>query len=194
MFRKLPIRCALGGAAALLLALGAAAPLAAQGLADMKIAIIDTERILLTSETGKKALEELRGLQTAKEEEGKAMQGELEALRDRLTEGRLSLSDERIAEMEKEMEDRAIALRRFQDDANRDLNKKRDEILARVDRAVMPIINAYGQEGAYDLIFRKFESGLIYANEGVDVTDEIIRRLDSGGGAQQQPAASGAGG
>lgn len=194
MFRKLPIRCALGGAAALLLALGAAAPLAAQGLADMKIAIIDTERILLTSETGKKALEELRGLQTAKEEEGTAMQSELEALRDRLTEGRLSLSDERIAEMEKEMEDRAIALRRFQDDANRDLNKKRDEILARVDRAVMPIINAYGQEGAYDLIFRKFESGLIYANEGVDVTDEIIRRLDSGGGAQQQPAASGAGG
>jgi len=183
MFRKLPIRAALAGAAALVLALGAAAPLAAQGMADMKIAIIDTERILLTSETGKKALEELRTLQASKEEQGKTMQNELEGLRDRLTEGRLSLSEDRIAEMEKEMEDKAIALRRFQDDANRDLNKKRDEILARVDRAVMPIINTYGQEGAYDLIFRKFESGLIYANEAVDVTDEIIQRLDSGQGA-----------
>jgi len=192
MSRKLPIRGALAGAAALVLALGAAAPLAAQGLADMKIAIIDTERILTTSETGKKALEELRTLQTAKEEQGKAMQSELETLRDRLTEGRLSLSDERIAEMEKEMEDKAIALRRFQDDANRDLGKKRDEVLRRVDQAVMPIITAYGQEGSFDLIFRKFESGLIYANDGVDVTDEIIRRLDSGGGAQ--PAASGSGG
>lgn len=190
MFRKLTIRAALAGAAAFALALGFAAPLAAQGTADLKIAIIDTERILLTSETGKKALEELRTLQTSKEEQGKSMQSELEGLRDRLTEGRLSLSEDRIQEMEKEMEDKAIALRRFQDDANRDLNKKRDEILARVDRAVMPIINTYGQEGSFDLIFRKFESGLIFAGEGIDVTDEIIRRLDSGRGA----AASGSGG
>jgi len=178
MFRKLPIRGVLAGAFALLLASGVAAPLAAQGL---KIAIIDTERILLTSATGKKALEELTALRTAKEEQGRQLQGEVELLRDRLTEGRLSLSEERITEIEKELEDKAIALRRFQDDANRELNKKRDEILAQVDGKVMPIINAYGQEGAYDLIFRKFESGLIYANEGVDVTDEIIRRLDTGG-------------
>ena len=74
-------------------------------------------------------------------------------------------------------------MRRFQDDANRELTKRRDEVLAAVDQKVMPIINQYGQANGYDLIFRKFESGLIYAADAVDITDEVIAALDAGGGA-----------
>lgn len=177
MSLKMSTRNALAGALAAVLALAVVAPLAAQ---EMKIAVIDTEQILLNSTTGKKALEQLKALRTQKEEEGKKLQDELEALRDRLNEGRLSLAEDRIRTMEKELEDKSIALRRFQDDANRDLNKRRDEVLAQVDSKVMPIINAYGKEQGFDLIFRKFESGLIYADEGSDITPEVIRRLDAG--------------
>ncbi len=35
----------------------------------------------------------------------------------------------------------------------------------------MPVINQVGKEQGYTLIFRKFESGLIYADEAVDITD-----------------------
>jgi outer membrane protein len=176
-----PLRV-LAGAFALVLGLAAAAPLAAQQATGLKIAVLDTEQILLQSATGKAALEELRTRRERKEGEGKALQTEVQQLRDRLSEGRLSLSQDKIAELEKQLEDKAISLRRFEDDANRELTKKREEVLAKVDSKVMPIINAYGQEMGYDLIFRKFESGLIYADEGVDVTPEIIRRLDASGG------------
>lgn len=169
----------LAGAFALVLLLAVAAPLAAQE--SMKIAILDTEQILTTSETGKKALEELQALRAQKEQEGQQLQEEAEALQARLQEGRLSLSQDKIAELQGQLEDKAVELRRFQDDANRQLSKKRDEILARVDAQVMPIINAYGQEQGYDLIFRKFESGLIYADDAIDVTADIIQRLDAAG-------------
>jgi Skp family chaperone for outer membrane proteins len=43
----------------------------------------------------------------------------------------------------------------------------------------MPVINQAGKELGYTLIFRKFESGLIYADEAVDITDSIIKRLDA---------------
>jgi Skp family chaperone for outer membrane proteins len=43
----------------------------------------------------------------------------------------------------------------------------------------MPVINRAGKELGYTLIFRKFESGLIFADESVDLTNEIIRRLDA---------------
>lgn len=42
-----------------------------------------------------------------------------------------------------------------------------------------PIIEAAGAEGGYTLIFNKFQSGLVFAAEQVDITDEIIRRFDA---------------
>jgi outer membrane protein len=81
--------------------------------------------------------------------------------------------------MQKQYEDKEIYLRRFQDDATRELNKKRDEILAQIDKQVMPVINQVGKEMGFTLIFRKFESGLIYADETVDITNTIIERLDA---------------
>jgi outer membrane protein len=162
------------------LALGVAAPLAAQA---QKIAIIDTERVITSSATGKQALEGLTSLRQQKQQEGQALEKELADLQTRLQEGRLSLSEDKIAELQRQAEDKALAMRRFQDDANRELSKRRDEVLAAVDQKVMPIINQYGQANGYDLIFRKFESGLIYAAEAVDITDEVIAALDAGGGA-----------
>lgn len=162
-------------AAALVLAAGTL-PAAAQ---DLKVAVINTEQVLLESATGKAALDELRQLREAKEAEGKALQTEAEDLRKRLTEGRLSLAEDKIAELEQQLEEKGIALRRFQDDASRELNKRRDEVLASIDRKVLPIINQVGQEQGYALIFRKFESGLVFASDEIDITAEIIRRLDA---------------
>lgn len=163
-------------AAVLVLAAGFAVPAAAQA---PKVAVINTEQVLLESETGKAALAELRTLREAKEAEGQALQDEVEQLRNRLTEGRLSLAEDKIAELERQLEERGIALRRFQDDANRELNKRRDDVLAAIDKKVLPIINQVGKEQGYSLIFRKFESGLVYASDEVDITGEIIRRLDA---------------
>jgi outer membrane protein len=174
-------------AAAVLLAAAGALPAAAQ---ELKVAVINTEQVLLESATGKAALAELRQLREAKEAEGEALSKEVDDLRKRLTEGRLSLAEDKIAELERQLEEKGIALRRFQDDANRELNQRRDEVLAAIDRKVLPIINQVGQEQGYSLIFRKFESGLVFASEEVDITGEIIRRLDAGGAASA-PAAPG---
>ena len=153
-----------------------AAPLAAQ--APAKVAVIDVERILLESERGKTALQELDALRKQKQEEGETLQQEITDLRTRLTEGQLSLAQDKIAELQKQLEDRVIALRRFQDDANRELSKKRDDILGRIEQSVFPVINQIGQEGGYTLIFNKYNSGLVYADEAVDITTQVIERYN----------------
>ena len=53
----------------------------------------------------------------------------------------------------------------------------------------MPIIAQIGKEKGYVLIFRKFESGLIYAADEVDITSEIIKRIDAAN-AGAAPAAA----
>ncbi|HEX7182689.1 MAG TPA: OmpH family outer membrane protein [Thermoanaerobaculia bacterium] len=185
-------RASLGTALIVLGALGmalavptlAAAQAPAQGV--IKIAVIDTEKILLNSQAGKRALAELKKVQEQKEKEGLAKQQEIKDLQAKIADGRLSLAQDKLEEMQKQLEDKVIALRRFQDDATRDLNKKRDDVLGAIDQQVMPVINQAGKELGYTLIFRKFESGLIYADEAVDITSSIIQRLDAGAGAAQQ--------
>jgi outer membrane protein len=150
----------------------------AQAPAGLKIAVIDTERVLLASETGKKALGDLKKLQEAKESELKARQQEIQELQTKVQDGRLSLAKDKLSDMEKQLEDKVIALRRLQDDATRELNKKRDDVLAQIDQKVMPVINQVGKELGYTMIFRKFESGLIYADDSIDITNQVIQRLD----------------
>ena len=111
-------------------------------------------------------------------------QQEIKDLQAKLTDGRMSLAQDKLSEMEKQLEDKVISLRRFQEDANSELTKKRDQVLAQIDQKVMPVINQIGKEMGYTLIFRKCESGLIYADEAVDITASVIQRLDGAAPAQ----------
>jgi outer membrane protein len=155
----------------------------AAAVAETKVAVINTEQILLESATGKKAIGELKKLQDQKEAELKAKEQEIKDLQTRLNEGRLSLAQEKLDEINKQLEERVIAGRRLQDDANRELGKRRDELLGAVDQKVMPLISKLGKELGYTLIFRKFESGLIYADDAVDITKVVIEQLDAAAAA-----------
>jgi outer membrane protein len=159
----------------------AAAPAAAPAAAGpVRIAVIDTEKILLSSNAGKKAVADLKKLQDQREKELGARAQELKDLQGKINDGRLSLAQDKLADLSKQYEEKEIALRRAQDDATRELTKKRDEMLAAIDEKVMPVINQVGKELGYTLIFRKFESGLIYADDGVDITNAVIQRIDAG--------------
>jgi len=156
-----------------------AAPAPRPAPGPFKVAVINTEQILTESVAGKKALADLRKIQEQKEAEIEGRQKEIRDLQAKIDDGRLSLAQDKLTEMEKQLEDKVIAVRRLQDDATRDLNKRKDDVLGAIDQRVMPVINQVGKEQGYTLIFRKFESGLIYADEAIDITDLVIKRLDA---------------
>jgi outer membrane protein len=163
------------------LAQGAAAPARPAFNGVLKVAVINTEQILLESQAGKKAVAELKKVQDQKEAELNSKQEEIKSLQSKIDSGRLSLAQDKLADLEKQLEDRVISARRLQDDANRDLNKRKDDVLGGIDQRVMPVINQLGKEMGFTLIFRKFESGLIYADEAIDITPMVIQRLDASG-------------
>jgi len=162
------------------LAQGAAAP--ARPAGTLKVAVINTEQILLESVAGKKAVADLKKVQEQKEAELNSKQEEIKTLQAKIDSGRLSLAQDKLADLEKQLEDKVISARRLQDDANRDLNKRKDDVLGGIDQRVMPVINQLGKEMGFTLIFRKFESGLIYADEAIDITPLVIQRLDANAG------------
>ena len=144
-----------------------------------KVGVIDVQRLVFESATGKEMLEKLKNLREQKSAEGSGLKQEVEDLQQRVADGRLSLSDDRLADLEKEMEEKLIDLKRFSDDAERLLQKEQEESFGRIERQVMPIISEVGAELGYTMIFNKFNSGLLYAEDHVDLTELILQRFDS---------------
>jgi outer membrane protein len=157
----------------------AAAPLAAQS--GVKVAVIDVNRIMTDSQRGKAVVDNLDKLQAERAASLKTMNDELVEMQRKFQEGRLSLAEDKLAQLQAQIEDRSRAFQRAREDAERDVQKRRADEIERVEAAVFPIINAVGKEGGYTMIFNKFQSGLVYADEAIDITDQVIQRLDAAG-------------
>jgi outer membrane protein len=145
----------------------------------LKIATIDSDRVVAESARGKAALEKLKTLQDQKVAEGRRLNQELADLRKRMEDGRLSLAPDKLEELRKQIQDKGIALERFQADAQRELEQQRERELAGIERDILAIIDAVGKEQGYTLIFNKFRSGLVFAEDSVDITQQVIQRFDA---------------
>jgi len=154
--------------------------LALPAAAQATVAVIDVQRVVTDSDPGKESLQRLMTLQNEKIEEGRNLQTELTALREQFNKQRLTRSEQKLEEMTGQIEDKTISLQRFEDDAKRSLEEARRTALGRLEQQIMPIINEIGKERGLTLIFNKFQdSGIIYADDAVDITDEVIRRFNT---------------
>lgn len=144
----------------------------------VKVAVIDVQKILTDSNEGKKALASLKKLSDGKMKEARAKQVDITDLRSRIAEGKLTLSEDKLADLEKQLEQKVNDFQQFQQDANHELQTARDKAFNQIENEVMPIINAVGQKGGYTLIFNKYQSGLLYAPDAIDITNEIVKKFD----------------
>ncbi len=159
----------------------ATAPAAAQGT--FKLAVIDVNRIMTDSARGKAVLAGIEKLQSERSAQLKTLNEELTDMQKRFQEGRLSLAEDKLAELQAQIEEKDRVFKRAREDAERDVQKRRADEIEKIESAVFPIINSLGKEGGYTMIFNKFQSGLVYADDTVDITDEVIKRLDAAGAA-----------
>ena len=74
--------------------------------APAKVAVIDVQKVLATSTAGKAAYERLKKMQEERITKAKGMEDELRKLETELTTKRLSLSEDKVAELTRSIADR----------------------------------------------------------------------------------------
>ncbi len=153
-----------------------------------KFAVINVVQLLEESDPGRQGIEDLKTLQKTKTDERNALRATIQELRTKISEGQFSLSEDKLAELQKQLEDKGIELQRFNDDTSRELQTRQEQMLTNIQELVMPIINQVGQEFGYTMIFNKFESGLVYASDAIDITAEVMKRLNDHAAAEGAPA------
>jgi len=166
-----------------------AIPALAQSSAPARVAVIDVNKVLSSSAAGKTAAAKLKQLQEDKMARAQKLDDEIKTLDNDINTKKISLSEEKLADMTKQLSDKKIAMQRFAQDADRELGEARDRVMADLNQKIMPVVDQIGKEMGLAAIFNKFESGLIYASEAIDITDVVIKRFnDAQGAPAAQPA------
>jgi len=151
----------------------------AQQPGSLTVAVIDVQQIVQESAAGKEAMARLKKLTDEKMAEGRKLAEARQALEKQLATQGPTLSDQKRSELAKQLEDKDIELRRFDEDARAALEEARRKELDALEKQIMPIINELGRELKLQLIFNKYQSGLVFADDAVDITDQVLRRFNT---------------
>ncbi len=145
----------------------------------LAVAVIDVQMLVTESAAGKEIKGRLQKLADEKRAQAAKLQDEHDTLAKQIQTQGSTLTDVRLAELKKELEDKEVAMRRFEDDTKQQLDEAQRKELDGLEKQIMPIIRELGQEMKLQLIFNKFQSGLVYADEATDITDIVLKRFNT---------------
>lgn len=157
-------------------------PLAGLADASPKFAVIDLDRLMSTSNAGKKLLAPMNEVIHAGQAEAERLDGEIQKIRDQAiehTKNPIPGSHQALLLLQAQFSRHLAELTRLDVDTRQKLTRMRYQSLLDFNHAALPVIQALGKELGLSLILRKQESGLLYADEASDLTSLAIQRLDA---------------
>jgi len=163
---------------------GAVAALPAAG-AEVKIAVVDFQKLAVESPQGKAVQESMRAEFAPRQRTLAAQEQAVKAKEDKLQKDGATMSEDQRARAEKELRDSAREFERAKAEAQDDFNARRNEALSRLQRTIIEEVRTYGKAQNYDLILD--QGGVIYNASATDITPAVLSALQARGGA---PAAT----
>ena len=151
---------------------------AAFGADGAKIGSVDIQKVLVLSDAGKEAKEQLAGKGNKYEAEKNTREEELKKLKGELEKQSVVLADDARKAKEQLFMQKRKELDRFLKDAQEDLQAKNDELTSRLVEEIVKLIQDYGKKNGYSLIFVKNES-MVFVDENVDLTEGILKAFNS---------------
>jgi outer membrane protein len=147
--------------------------------AGAKVAYINPQRIFQESTEGKAALGRVKALTDKKTTENQQKQKALADNQQKLQTSGSLLNDVARANLEKEIEKQQVEVQRFQQDAQAEIQELQNEVQREFAGRVQPIIDQIAQEKGLHLVFNMADAGLAWALPGLDISGDVIRRLDT---------------
>jgi outer membrane protein len=156
----------------------AASPAAAG--ASSKIGVINVRQAIVTTSEGKQASAELQTQFAARQSELEALNKQIADLRQRLSSGQATLSQEEQARLTRQGELLARQLQRKQDEYQEDVNASQGEVIDKIGRKMIDVLDRYARENGYVAILDSSAQNtpILYASNQIDVTQDIIKLYD----------------
>jgi outer membrane protein len=162
MFRSLAVRTGL-----LCLAL---APFATVASAQVKVAVINTQKALAESDELKKASAAVEAKYKPRQDELQKLQADLQSIEQQLNSGKLN--QQAAADLQNQGQRKQRDAQRLSDDLQADFDRDRQEILGKASQKMQDVIRKLAEDKGLDVIVDS--STTLYFKPALDLTNDAI--------------------
>jgi Skp family chaperone for outer membrane proteins len=153
-----------------------------------RYAFINIQRIAAESAEGKASSTKIEALRARKAGELNDKNKQVEANQGKLRSAVMSADAQ--AQVQKEIDRLQVEIQRMTQDAQAELQDLQNELQLDFQRKLGPVIQAVASEKGLHMLFSQADSGLVWADPGLDLTGEVIRRFDAAAAAAPKPPAA----
>ena len=147
------------------------------GTETFKLGIVDSNRVLLNYQKAIETDKILKDAEKRLKEKLDIIGEEIRTLREKKTKSELFLEQPKIAELEKQIEQKTIEHQQEFERGRQALLEKNQELMTPIFKELEELIIKVGKEEKYDLIIDK--QAALYFNEKYDITDELIKLINA---------------
>jgi len=148
-----------------------------------KIAYVNVQRIASESVEGQAATKRLTSLREEKEKDLAARNAKFEDARKRLETSASVLSESVRGTQQKEVERLQTDLQRATQDAQKAVEDLQNELQLEFQRKLLPVLSEVSAAKGLHMVFSSIDSGVVWADPGLDITTDIIKKLDAAAAA-----------
>lgn len=145
-----------------------------------RVGAVSLAYVARSSKAGKSALAEIDKFVKQKESEAAVKAAALEKQRLDLQKNSLGLSPRAVADLQKTFEKSRVEFERFQQDAQKEIERLQSTFDAEFRVKLAPIIDAVSKEKGLQFVFGLEQAAIVWWSPTVDISEEVVKRLDAG--------------
>jgi Skp family chaperone for outer membrane proteins len=146
--------------------------------ADAKIAVIDPDYVASESAAGKAIYAQLATLSEKRRNELQNLQTQIQALQTKKTTQGAMLTQQAVSQLDKEIERQNLDFQYKQKSAETEIQNLQTELFSELAGKMQPILEAFAKEKGLLLVL-DLRQGPTWAAAGMDISPEIVKRLDA---------------
>lgn len=148
-------------------------------LAEVKIGIINAQKLIEGTRKGRAVSDKLEKFGKEKQDQITAMQNEIKKIEKELMSPALNEATKEKKALD--MQNRRTELKRFVEDSQRGMQNLTQQEMQALQEEIKPIIQQIGRTKGLTIIMEI--TAVAYYDESVDITDDIIKIMDSKAGS-----------
>jgi outer membrane protein len=144
-----------------------------------KLAWIDLDGAILTCDQGQKEFGDLQKYLEAKKTEMDNLKKEADDLQNKLNVQGSKLNDEAREDLQDQLEIKSTNLKRFQEDAQKDVDNRRQRIGNNIGQKMLPVIKKVAQEKGLSAVLIFNQNRDAYIDPSFNLTDEVVKAFNT---------------
>jgi outer membrane protein len=136
--------------------------------------------VLVGTKDGQKASQELTARFEPKQKEIQGRRTELVQLEDQFNKGAAVMSDDKKAQLARDLDEKKKRLERDSQDAEEEVQGEQQHILQALGQRAMAVVDKFAKDNGYNLIVDDGNPStpILYASAAMDITQEIVALYD----------------